>query len=300
MLYLLTSPFSNIVGVYQIVPRIAAAEMGWTSEQLVQVLDRLADLNLIAFDEKSGWVWVKIWWEHHSAKMATAPSLRASTCEQIKQIVPAWRDAYVADFVPRVPTAKGWRDEVHAAFQEFAYEVATPCPHPVDTGPANTNYKNNFTDNTNTGRAAGATDAGQDAIAALEFPSLAGPELAALQTLIVQMPQSIRQDVLDEIEGKRRAGRLKGALALCGHFRQDPAAFVLTDGKAVQRERSSRRQAAQREADFGAQLDRALLTMSDEELQRHQVGLPRSFVEKVSARRHRLRHASAQEKLAGA
>lgn len=28
LLYLLTSPFSNIVGVYQIVPHVAAAEMG--------------------------------------------------------------------------------------------------------------------------------------------------------------------------------------------------------------------------------------------------------------------------------
>ena len=51
LLYLLTSPSSNIIGVYPIVPRISAAEMGWTSEQLLPVLKRLAARDLVGFDE---------------------------------------------------------------------------------------------------------------------------------------------------------------------------------------------------------------------------------------------------------
>lgn len=70
LLYLLTSPYSNIIGVYPIVPRIAASEMGWTADQLIPVLERLASLELISFDEPSGFVWVRIWWYHNRLRAA--------------------------------------------------------------------------------------------------------------------------------------------------------------------------------------------------------------------------------------
>jgi ATP-dependent protease Clp ATPase subunit len=41
LLYFLTSPFSNIIGVYQIVWAVAAAEMGWTKDQMTTVAKRL-------------------------------------------------------------------------------------------------------------------------------------------------------------------------------------------------------------------------------------------------------------------
>lgn len=48
LLYLLTSPSSNIVGVYQVVWRIAAAEMGWTADQLIVVIKRLQTEGLLS------------------------------------------------------------------------------------------------------------------------------------------------------------------------------------------------------------------------------------------------------------
>ncbi len=287
LLYLLTSPFSNIVGVYQIVPHVAAAEMGWTSEQLLPVLARLSDASLIDYDEESCSVWVKIWWDHNSARMAVGPSLRAKTYDQIGQIVDSWRQAYIADFVTRLPTKDDLRASIARELFQATRTVSTPCPYAEDRGASNTTSNSISISTTTPLRLQGGES--------LEFPKVDGPELAELRMRIDLLPPSIRQDVLDEIEGKRRAGRLKGAVALCSHFQKDPAAFVLVDGRAVQRERADRLATARREAEFGAQIDGALLAMSDEELRLYKARLPKRLAEKLTTRREHLRYASAQE-----
>ncbi|MGZ8257009.1 MAG: hypothetical protein ACXWTX_04480 [Gallionella sp.] len=73
LLYFLTSPSSNIIGVYQIVWMIAAAEMGWTKDQLLVVAKRLKEKGLIEFNS-DGWIWVKIWWKHNSPGVALNPN----------------------------------------------------------------------------------------------------------------------------------------------------------------------------------------------------------------------------------
>lgn len=73
LLYFLTSPSSNIIGCYQVVWMIAAAEMGWTKDQLLVVVKRLKGKSLIDFNE-AGWVWVKIWWKHNSPGVALNPN----------------------------------------------------------------------------------------------------------------------------------------------------------------------------------------------------------------------------------
>lgn len=73
LLYFLTSPSSNIIGCYQVVWMIAAAEMGWTKDQLLVVVKRLKAKGLIDFNE-AGWVWVKIWWKHNSHGVALNPN----------------------------------------------------------------------------------------------------------------------------------------------------------------------------------------------------------------------------------
>lgn len=287
LLYLLTSPFSNIVGVYQIVPHVAAAEMGWTSEQLLPVLARLSDASLIDYDESSCSVWVKIWWDHNSARMAVGPSLRAKTYDQIGQIVEPWRQAYIADFVARLPTKDDLRASIARELSRALDTVSTPCPYPEDRGALNTT-SNGISISTTTPPGVQRTDS-------LEFPKLDETELAELRTRIALFPHSIRQDVLDEIEGKRRAGRLKGAVALCSHFQKDPTAFLLVDGKAVQRDRADRQATERREAEFGLQIDGALLAMSEEELRLYRARLPKRLAEKLTAIRERLQHAASQE-----
>lgn len=103
LLYLLTSPSSNVVGVYPIVPRVSAAEMGWTADQLLPVLQRLSERDLIGFDAASSYVWVRLWWDHNSARMALGQKLREKSLAQISAIPDCWRPDYVRDLHARLP-----------------------------------------------------------------------------------------------------------------------------------------------------------------------------------------------------
>ncbi|MGU7815322.1 hypothetical protein [Burkholderia sp. AW49-1] len=102
LLYLLTSPSSNIIGVYPIVARISAAEMGWTAEQFLPVVRRLGDKGLVSFDEPTSYVWIRTWWEHNSPQMALAPKLRGRALAQIDAMPSQWWLSFVADLRARV------------------------------------------------------------------------------------------------------------------------------------------------------------------------------------------------------
>lgn len=102
LLYLLTSPSSNIIGVYPIVARVSAAEMGWTVEQFLPVVRRLGNRELVWFDEQTSFVWVRTWWEHNSPQMALAVKLRGRTLTQIAAIPESWRVQFVEDLRNRV------------------------------------------------------------------------------------------------------------------------------------------------------------------------------------------------------
>lgn len=97
LLYLLTGPSSNITGVYQIVPRIAAAEMGWTAEQLVLVLERLDRAQLVRWRQDGGWVWVRIWWSHNKLPMALSPKHKANTINQLRGVPADWLADYLGE-----------------------------------------------------------------------------------------------------------------------------------------------------------------------------------------------------------
>ncbi len=90
LLYFLTSPSSNIIGCYRVVWMQAAAEMGWTKDQLMVVAKRLKARDLIDFNE-AGWVWVKCWWEHNSCNGAFMGKLSANAKLQCTRVPPKWQ-----------------------------------------------------------------------------------------------------------------------------------------------------------------------------------------------------------------
>ncbi|MCF5656847.1 hypothetical protein [Pseudomonas poae] len=112
LLHLLTAPDSNITGVYPLVPRIAGAEIGWTADQWLQVIHRLQDEELARYDNVRLIVWVKIWWDHHSATQVTGPKLRARALEEIRRIPSEWLDDFLNDFKERLnDDQQDWIDE---------------------------------------------------------------------------------------------------------------------------------------------------------------------------------------------
>ncbi|GAB7127900.1 hypothetical protein JCM19000A_24070 [Silvimonas sp. JCM 19000] len=100
LLHLLTSPVSNIIGAYPLVPRIAAAEVGWSQDQWLQVIERLRAEDLVWFEPVRMFVWVRVWWHHNLASQTLGPKLRARTLDNIRQLPEPWQgpflDAYKA------------------------------------------------------------------------------------------------------------------------------------------------------------------------------------------------------------
>ncbi|MDY7545505.1 hypothetical protein QN360_09145 [Glaciimonas sp. CA11.2] len=207
LFYLLTGPYSNIIGVYPIVPRIAASEMGWDSDsQLVPVLKRLAEAKFIEFDPESGFVWVHVWWDHNSAKMAVATTLRQNTFEQISQIPDEWRDDFVTDFVTRLPTrAQNKQGEVKnlralieselGIVNSHEDKVAIPYPYPIDREAGNVTTNGNSISNTTTNEK-------------LDFPhALSVTEIHNVTTLLASLSLDMAQQLLDELAGVMAEGK---------------------------------------------------------------------------------------------
>ncbi|MFM0512078.1 hypothetical protein [Paraburkholderia sp. RL17-373-BIF-A] len=144
--YLLTCPFSNIIGVYEFVPRIAASEMGWDSDsQLMPVLRRLTECRFVKLDEDLSYLWVRIWWEHNSPTMAVGGTLRQRTLDQIAAVPPQWRDEFIDDFIARLPSESkkvgNLQVVVEAALRPLrvADRVSIPYTYAIDTRRGNTN-----------------------------------------------------------------------------------------------------------------------------------------------------------------
>ena len=103
LLHLLSCPDSNIVGAYALVPRIASAELGWSAEQWLQVIDRLQSIDLTWFDAEHMFIWIRIWWDHHHAGQSMGQKLRNRTLADIRRIPEPWLQSFLNDFRPRLP-----------------------------------------------------------------------------------------------------------------------------------------------------------------------------------------------------
>lgn len=140
--YLLTCPFSNIIGVYEFVPRIAASEMGWEAEsQLLPVLRRLSESRFIELDEEASFIWVRTWWDHNSPTMSVAGTLRQRTFEQIAAIPLQWRERFIEDFIARLPTDSKKSGNLQAVVEvelgrrfDPGDRVSLPYPYGIPVG----------------------------------------------------------------------------------------------------------------------------------------------------------------------
>lgn len=141
LLHLLTCPDSNVIGAYSLIPRIAGAEIGWTPEQWLQVMDRLEAANVALYDIERMFVWVRIWWEHHQASQSMGPKLRGRTLENLRHLPEAWLQPFLADFRERL--SEELRAALDAGLAGVPDEgtVSVPYGYPIDT-PSNPSQRN--------------------------------------------------------------------------------------------------------------------------------------------------------------
>ncbi len=293
LLYLLTSPYSNIIGVYAIVPRIAAAEMGWTADQLLAIVKRLESFGLVDYDSSSNFVWIRTWWDHNSAKMAVASTLREKTYLQIAAVPNSWRTEFLADFLMRLPTGEktstATKDDLRSIVARdmasrgytvpIAYLQTTDSPAANTTNNANSNSYH-YDENP----------------APLEYPMLEKSVQEQVSKIVSRLPLGMRQDVLDEIAAKMRAGTLRSPIRLAQHFADNPHVFVISEGIAVRNARTQRlavqeeleNQALKRDDEL-ADIDAQLRSMSEEQFEKTYGRLPANIRQQVRDRWSKLR-----------
>lgn len=144
-LHLLTCPDSNVIGGFSLVPRIAAAEIGWTPDQWRKILERLKKQGIAYFDATISFVWVKNWWDHHSPSQTLGPKLRNKTLEQILQLPEFCRQEFLTDFRKRISEAhRKWLDE---ALQNYSDVSADSNQYSIDTISASSTDNCNYTNN---------------------------------------------------------------------------------------------------------------------------------------------------------
>lgn len=125
--YLLTSPFSAYTGVFELVPRVSAAEMRISESKFCARIRRLEELGLVATD--SNYILVKVWFLHSSWQVylkpkakARIPALRAM--QRIPQsLIALWRDSTEAAGVPAA---------IVQTFLEDAERLAATGDEPVE------------------------------------------------------------------------------------------------------------------------------------------------------------------------
>lgn len=309
LLYVLTSPYSNIVGVYSIVPRIAAAEMGWTADQLLAILKRLESIKLVQYDEASSFVWVRNWWDHNSAKMAVATTLRAKTYAQIDEVPAQWRAEFLLDFLTRLPAGESntsgselsLRDLVAADMESRGHtvsipyryprdRVSIPYQHPIDRATGNTTNNVNANSNSNN----------YNDDLPLEFPKLEESVHEQLAVIVSRLPHEMRQDVLDEIAAKIHSGTIRSPIKLAQHFANNPGSFAISEGLAVRSARAQRsvvqgelENQAQRRNNELATMDAQLCNMSEEQFEKMYGRLPPNVLQQLRDRWARLRAGSS-------
>lgn len=133
LLHLLTCPDSNVIGAYSLIPRIAGAEIGWTPDQWLQVMDRLATADLALYDIERMFVWVRIWWEHHQASQSMGPKLRGRTLENLRHLPEAWLQPFLADFRARLSDELRSALDAGLAGAPGEEAVSVPYGYPIDT-----------------------------------------------------------------------------------------------------------------------------------------------------------------------
>lgn len=175
LLYFLTSPFSNIIGVYRIVWSIAASEMGWTKDQMVTVAKRLQLKGLIASND-AGFIWVKIWWKHNSAKGAFSPKLLGNAKKQCAEMPAEWLEEYLKSL-----------ESVGVDRVSIGYQYPDDTPFPNTTGISN------FITTT-------TTSAGE-LIFSSELSEHEKNSIIGLMPKIQFLPLQKQQELLDELAG---------------------------------------------------------------------------------------------------
>jgi hypothetical protein len=133
--------------------------------------------------------------------------------------------------------------------------------------------------------------------AGLQYPKVDEAQQKQLAVLIGQIPKSLQQDVLDELEGKRQRGKLRSTVVvLAQYFVKNIDKFALVDGLILRQQRTTVSFVEQTDANIKAtnralqdEVDSNLIKMTDQQFSTSIAELPPTVRKNVTKRRENLR-----------
>jgi len=197
--YLLTSPFTNTIGCYRVVSRIAAAEMGLSQEEFLNVVQRLQDRRIAV--SIADYILVRTWFRHNSWEATFSGNVAKAAAKELASLPGELREHWIrASLDIGVPEAaiRGLLPEFEAVRSEAdmprhddsleePYEGLVRALPATSKGKANYNYNNKETNNTTP--------------TPLVFDVSIEPHRRMLSRLLSEIDSDIAQTILDELVG---------------------------------------------------------------------------------------------------
>jgi hypothetical protein len=90
---LCTIPKNGLVGVFKINSRVVGAGIGWTIEQMTNILKHLQEVGEV--EVEGNWVWIKCWWYHNSLKLAFTGNVLKPSKAEVLSLPDALREKVV-------------------------------------------------------------------------------------------------------------------------------------------------------------------------------------------------------------
>jgi hypothetical protein len=220
--YLLTSPFSSYIGIFEIIPRVAAAEMRITEGDFRSHIERLEALGLCATE--SNYVLVKVWFMHSSWQVYLKPKAKArlpalqDMLNVPSSLATKWCVASQASGVPPSVISEFMADvgKLAATGEEpsnDADQIASTAVSPIDT--VSTSYAQGTAHKTTSTSflkqdpppttapvdpSSGSSEGDRlAALSPIRLNALAEPHRRALQETTTGLPPQRQQEIGDEL-----------------------------------------------------------------------------------------------------
>jgi hypothetical protein len=200
-LYLLTSPFTNTIGCYRVVSRIAAAEMGLSQEEFINVVQRLQDRGVIVCVDD--FILVRTWFRHNSWEATFSGNVAKAAAKELASLPDELRALWVRasldggvpevavrgllpdfDITTRKVCAKRSVDALGGTREGLDRDLPAPSKEPPNY---NNNENNNETKNTTPTQ--------------LIFDDSIESHRKLLSPLLVGVEIDVAQAILDELVG---------------------------------------------------------------------------------------------------
>ncbi|KAA1012602.1 hypothetical protein FVF58_12020 [Paraburkholderia panacisoli] len=201
--YLLTSPFTNTIGCYRVVSRIAAAEMGLSQEEFMNVVQRLQDRRIaVCVDD---YILVRTWFRHNSWEATFSGNVAKAAAKELaglpSQLREHWVQASLDIGVPEaavhslLPEIDVTRWEAGALHDKDSVEGTYEGLSRVSTTPSEgqANYNHNHNKNNKETKNTTPTP--------LFFDVTIEPHRKMLLQLLSGIDGEVAQTILDELAG---------------------------------------------------------------------------------------------------